>query len=500
MLSKEEIKRTSVEIINIDMLVPENHLLRKIDKAVDFNEIYSFVEDLYCSNNGRPSVDPVVLFKMVFIQHLYGIRSLRQTVKEIEMNIAYRWFLGYTLNDSIPHFATISYNFNNRFKETVVEKIFAWILGEVEKKGYLRPEVVFIDATHIKANANLKKNIKKEIPVAAKKYEKQLFEEINKDREDNGKKPFDDKNDPPRTKTITTSTTDPDSGLFHKGEHKKCFAYGAHTVCDKNNFVLETVVTPGNIHDSVVFDEVYHKVTEKYPEIQVITADAGYKTPWICKQIFDDGRIPSLPYKRPVTKKGNSPWYEYVFDEYYNCIICPEYHVLPYTTTNRDGYREFKSYSYICEKCENLSRCTESKDHRKVVTKHIWWKYLEKAEDVRHSPLGKDTYALRSQTIERVFADAKEKHAMRYTYHKGLAQVSKWVKLKFAAMNLKKLATWSSKQYMLFVEYALFIRKNPIPRCGIGFFDSLKPWMNSTAFLMYKTLYYFKCHLFRACL
>lgn len=440
MLTREETNRTSIEIVNTDMLVPKDHLLRKIDKAVEFTKIYELVEDLYCSNNGRPSVDPVVLFKMVFIQHLYGIRSLRQTVKDIEMNIAYRWFLGYTLNESIPHFATISYNFNHRFQESTIEKIFTWILYEVEKKGYLSPEVVFIDATHIKANANLKKHIKKVIPEAAKNYEKQLYDEINKDREEHGKKPFDYNDKPPKDRIIITSTTDPECGVFHKGEHKKCFAYGAHTVCDKHNFILETVVAPGNVHDSRVFDEVYKKVTERFPEIEVVTADAGYKTPWICKQVFDDGRIPSLPYKRPMTKRGNLPWHEYVYDEYYNCVICPQYEVLSYSTTNRDGYREYKSKSYVCNICEKRSKCTESKNFQKLVTKHVWAQYLERAEDVRHSPLGKKTYSLRSQTIERVFADAKEKYGMRYTYHKGLAQVSKWVRLKFAAMNLKKLA------------------------------------------------------------
>ncbi|MDL2254413.1 transposase, partial [Ruminococcaceae bacterium OttesenSCG-928-I18] len=73
---------------------------------------------------------------------------------------------------------------------------------------------------------------------------------------------------------------------------------------------------------------------------------------------------------------------------------------------------------------------------------HVWYDYLERAEDVRLSPHGQATYALRKQTIERVFADAKEKHGMRYTNHRGLARVTSWVRLKFAAMNLKKLAMW----------------------------------------------------------
>jgi transposase len=201
------------------MLVPKEHLLRKVDAAVDFRRIYEIVGDLYCKDDGRPSIDPIVLFKIVLIQHLYGIRSLRQTVSEIEMNIAYLWFLGYRISEPIPHFATMSYNFRHRFNSDTVEQIFCWILDEVNRAGYLSPEVVYIDGTHVKANANMKKQVKRAIPVAAKAYEKQLREEVNADREEHGKKPFDD--DPPDAsagetkKGIATSKTDPDYGVFH---------------------------------------------------------------------------------------------------------------------------------------------------------------------------------------------------------------------------------------------------------------------------------------------
>ena len=232
--------------------------------------------------------------------------------------------------------------------------------------------------------------------------------------------------------------------------HRRLFAYEAHTVCDKRGYVLETEVTPGNVHDSVAFDTVFQRLTEHYPEVQVVTADAGYKTPWICKQIFDSGRIPSLPYKRPMTKKGNLPWYESVYDEYYDCVLCPQNKVLSYATTNREGYREYKSKSYVCKSGPVRERCTQSQQCPKTVERHVWHAYIERAEDVRHSPLGKATYSLRSQTIERVFADAKEKHAMRYTPYRGLTAVSAWVKLKFAAMNLKKLAIHKWMHFLLF--------------------------------------------------
>ena len=114
----------------MDELMPEDHLLRKIDSVIDFTKIYEIVSDLYCENNGRPSIDPIVLFKMVLIQHIYGIPSLRKTADEIKVNVAYRWFLGYLLNEQTPHFSTISYNFKNRFTAETIEKVFYWQVVE----------------------------------------------------------------------------------------------------------------------------------------------------------------------------------------------------------------------------------------------------------------------------------------------------------------------------------------------------------------------------------
>ena len=439
MLATKEEERGQYEMICVEDLVPKDHILRKIDSAIDFTHIYDLVGDLYCPDNGRPSIDPVVLFKIVLIQHLFGIPSLRKTAEEVRANIYYRWFLGYLLNEQTPHFSTISYNFKHRYTPEVVEEIFYWILSEINSAGYLSPEAVFIDGTHIKANANTKKAVKKAVPTAAKRYEEELMKEINEEREGNGKKPFDGPK-PPQEKEIKESTTDPESGVFHKGEHKKCFAYAAQTACDKNGYIMDVTVNPGNVHDSVAFDGLYDRLIKRFEEIKACVMDAGYKTPWISKRIIDDGRIPVLPYKRPMGKEGFFRPYDYVYDEYYNCVICPENQVLRFSTVNRDGYREFKSNPEICRNCPSRAKCTENRKCEKTVTKHIWNDYLEIVEDIRHTPKYKKLYEKRKETIERVFADAKEKYGMRYTLFRGLAQVTNWVRLKFAAMNLKKYA------------------------------------------------------------
>lgn len=93
-------------------------------------------------------MDPVVLIKMVLIQHLFGLPSLRHTWREIEVNVAYRWFLGYDLLEPTPHFATVSYAFCKRFPEELSQEIFEHILNKALNNRMLDPSVVFVDGTH----------------------------------------------------------------------------------------------------------------------------------------------------------------------------------------------------------------------------------------------------------------------------------------------------------------------------------------------------------------
>jgi transposase len=446
---KSKTDRSQIEMLSLDDLVPKNHLVRKLEVAIDLSFIYDEVKDLY-KPYGRESIDPVVLIKIAMIQYIFGIRSMRQTIKEIEVNMAYRWYIGYGMYEEIPHFSTFGKNYARRFKDTdLFENIFARILKEIEKYGFIDDENIFIDGTHIKANANNHKSKNELIKQSARCYEEELQREITSDRAMHGKKPLKEKEMESPVKNSKTSTTDPESGLFHKGEHKKVFAYSANTACDKNNYILGFHVTPGNVHDSVSFWELYKKLKEERSGIRGIVVDSGYKIPAIVKRILDDGKLPITPYKCPMTKEGFFKKYEYAYDEYFDCYICPNNKILKYTTTSREGYREYKSDKNDCKDCPYRTKCTNSKEHVKVVCRHIWEHYMERAEDIRHTIGIKQIYSLRSQTIERVFADAKEKHGMRYTQYRGIKKVRMELNLLFSCMNLKKLATWLDRLGML---------------------------------------------------
>jgi len=183
---------------------------------------------------------------------------------------------------------------------------------------------------------------------------------------------------------------------------------------------------------------LYEKIKGYAPEMVIM--DAGYRTPAIAHELLTDGILPLLPYKRPMTKDGFFKKYEYVYDEYYDCYICPEGQILTYCTTDREGYREYKSCGTHCAHCPGLGRCTHSKSHVKTVTRHVWEEYMETVEDIRHTRGNREIYARRKETIERIFGTAKEQHGFRYTQYIGRARMEMKAGLTFACMDLKKLA------------------------------------------------------------
>jgi transposase len=144
-----------IEMVTLEELVPQDHLLRLIDQHVDLEFIRDQTKHLYSADNGRPAIDPVVLFKMLFIGYLFGVRSERQLVREIQVNVAYRWFLGLRLIDKVPDASTLSQNRRRRFAGTDIEQtIFDRIVEQALGHGLIGGKVLYTDSTHIKANAN----------------------------------------------------------------------------------------------------------------------------------------------------------------------------------------------------------------------------------------------------------------------------------------------------------------------------------------------------------
>ena len=459
-MTRTRFKEQKFETLTIEMAISPDHPVRKLKDCIDWTFIYDIVEDTY-SARGRKSIDPVVLFKIAFWNIYTGRNSIRRTCMDLQTDLAGRYFLDLYILDPIPNYSDLSQNYIRRFKDTnVFESIFNHILEQAYEHHLLDLSAVHIDSTHQKADANKNKKEKIFVEKVVPAYKEKLQETINEIREEHNQKPlkevqptelvFDEKTKEEievpvqEKKEIIVSTTDPECGVFNKGEHETCMAYVNHTVCDNRGIVLGVRTFPGNQHDSATMAETLDSLPEFLNgQIKNIALDAGYKTAAVAKQLADRGLIAYMPYKRPMTKKGFFKKSEYIYDAERDVYVCPNEQVLTYSTTNRNGYKEYKSDKSFCENCPLRSQCTASKNCTKVVTRHVWQEELDKVENRRNAKEWKMIYPRRKETIERVFAENKEHHNLRYTKLRGLEKNQNQALLIFACHNLLKIARWA---------------------------------------------------------
>ena len=134
--------------------VPENHLLRLIDKHVSFEFVRQQLKDSY-SETGRPSIDPELLLRILLIGYLYGITSERKLVEELRMHLAWRWFTGLGFEQEIPHHSTFSKNRHGRFQESnLFHELFERIVEQCIAAGLVKGEQMSVDGSFIMANAS----------------------------------------------------------------------------------------------------------------------------------------------------------------------------------------------------------------------------------------------------------------------------------------------------------------------------------------------------------
>ena len=458
-MTKRPKRQYSSEIINLESMIPENHFLRIIEKYFDWNFIYEEVEKQY-SIFGRPSIDPVVLFKIHILKFLFHEDSLRKTYETLQYNILYRWFIGYGINEKVPDHSTYSQNYKRKFcklEKDMLQTIFDKVGDLLIEYDCLDTTSVYIDSTNTKAYENKKKNHKEIIKIEAKKYQKELdleialkglhdadlteeeyLEEVERivkcNEEVNTEEVIGEKE-------IIVSDTDPDAGMLYKSDKEKMFSYNTSVICDNNNYVLTVDTNPSNMHDSVAFYDSFDNFINNYDssETKYFVGDAAYLTNHICKTIIDLNMIPALPYSRLGYKKGYFKKYEFIYDEHNDIYICPNgKDLISNNKYNKDGYKIYKADKHDCSVCPFKDKCTKS--NYKQILRHVWEEYKEMANDYRHHQDVKDIYKQRPQHIERVFADGKTKYGLTKTYFRSREKVHRELTLLYACMNLKKFA------------------------------------------------------------
>lgn len=410
MLKKPTPHQAALEIVTLEELVPADHLLRKIATTIDFGFIRDRVAHLYSPDNGRPALDPVILFKILFIGYLFGVRSERQLMREIAVNVAYRWFLDLRLTDPVPDASTLSQNRRRRFADsTIYQEIFDAVVIQAIDRGLVDGTVLYTDSTHLKANAN--KN-KYDLAVVAKSradYLDALDRAIDADRAAHGKAPLKEQPHKPVEKETKISRTDPDSGYMVRDGKPKGFFYLDHrTVDGRHAIITDSYVTPASLHDSIPYLGRLDRQRARFGlDVRAVGLDAGYSTAGIAKGLEDRAIQGVIGYSRPTHREGFLRKRDFAYDRDVDGYRCPQGQFLPYRTTNRDGYRQYQSDPAICRSCPLLASCTSSANMTKVVTRHVWQDAKERIDANRLTDWGKRLYKRRKETVERSFADAK---------------------------------------------------------------------------------------------
>jgi hypothetical protein len=205
--------------------------------------------------------------------------------------------------------------------------------------------------------------------------------------------------------------------------------------------ITDTHVTPANVHDSVPYLGRLDRQRERFGfDIRAVGVDAGYAAAAITQGLEERNIYGVIGYRTPTHREGYFYKREYRYDEKLDVYRCPNGQLLPYRTTNREGYREYHSDPKQCRPCPVRHQCTQSSNATKVVTRHVWESSKERTDQHRLDRIGKRIYKRRKETVERSFADAKQLHGHRYARMRGRNKVQQQCLLAATAQNIKKIA------------------------------------------------------------
>jgi transposase len=436
--------------LSVDQLVPPGHLLRQIADHIDFSFVYPLVRPYY-SGTGQPSIDPVVLFKMLLIGYLYGITSERRLMDEIRVNLAYRWLLGYDLDEEIPDHSVLS-KARVRFPLAVFEAFFDQTVALCKAAGLVRGEAVFMDSTLIQANASLGSLQPREAhepPMPARQYIERVFAENqmpeHPPRTDDPPPPADAASGTPMAANKRKiSRTDPESSLMSHTTFGVHFAYKAHVAVDDHpaRVITAAVATPGAIADEYMLEEVLRQHIRRtgQPPVDVV-ADRRYGTMENYRYLQERGFRATIP-DRAANKRGPAGVWsirDFTYDAEQNTYTCAAGETLTAASVRpSERMTEYKAPPGVCEPCVFRAQCSPTGKPRGL-RRSFDRGLLEDTQRWLESDDGRARYAQRKVYIETQFGIAKELHGLRRAQWRGRWRVQIQVWLTAAAMNMKKL-------------------------------------------------------------
>ena len=435
--------------VRMDELVPENHLLRLVDRHIDLSFIKGKVKHLY-SHTGRPSIDPEVLLRMLLIGYLYGITSERRLCEEVKMHIGYRWFVGLSLEDRVPDHSTFSKNRHERFHESdLFQQIFDEIVQRCIVHGFVTGKHLTVDSTYIKANASIKSMEPIVVDINAKDYIRKLEQE--NPVED---KPWEPGQDLPGkgeklSNSTHRSTTDPDAKLARKSiQGATNLSHAATYMMDNRHRIIvgADAGSPDKKTDCDAALQQLQRVKWNYRlKPKTLGADKGYAAGEFINALFGENIQPHIPMAEHLrhTAVGIYLRERFQYDEARDVFICPEEKELKYWGIHKKSRQHvYRARKKDCQQCPQKPSCT--KDQARSVSYHIYEASINQAKALNKTRGYRISQRMRKQ-IEELFGEAKEFMGLRRARYRGRQFVREQVLMTATAQNIKRMVKLLSR-------------------------------------------------------
>ena len=230
--------------------------------------------------------------------------------------------------------------------------------------------------------------------------------------------------------------------MVRDGKPKGSFYLDHRTVDVAFGIITDTVTTPANVHDSIIYLSRLDRQRQRFAlDVRAVGLDAGYATAGIAKGLEDRGIDGVTGYRNPSPPKpGMMRKSKFKYDAEADVYRCPQGQALTYATTDRSGYWRYLSDPALCQQCPLLSSCTGNAKAERTITRHVWQDARERTDANRLTAWGKMIHKRRKETVKRSFADARQLFGRRYARFRGLVRVSCQCLLAAAAQNIKKTA------------------------------------------------------------
>lgn len=418
----------------LSSLIPDNHILKQVDKVLDLSWLRDEVKDLYCIDNGRPGIDPEAAVRLMLAGFFQGIVHDRKLMREAKVNIAILWFAGFRLGEKLPDHSSLT-KIRQRWGPERFKKIFLKTVQSCIDANLVSGETVHVDATLIRAD------------VSWESVTTQHAEAVIKENESKDDKPKRWGRPKKQAKPKKRSTTDPDASMATSC--KKIIAepcYKQHgAVDDVCGVIVDVEITTGQVSEgSQLPCQVERIESNTGIKTKTLSGDAGYGNGKNYRYLEKKNIDAIIPPKNPGKRGKGIPLSKFKYDAKNKIVKCPANKILTPRTESKAGVT-YRAEAKDCDNCRMRSACFGfGSASRTVVIVHGYEAILRARR--RHKKPDKkftETYSRHRWKIEGMHGEAKTQHGLRRAVRRGLGNMSIQAYMTAAAINLKRLATYA---------------------------------------------------------